>query len=166
MRIALLIGVLTASVMLAGCGSERSGQEALISFESGPTGVPQNLRVERIRDGEVWLEWDKPDRGSVEVYIVYRAKADAEPAALDTTYAANFQDKGLNYETEYTYFVTAISSSGHESLRSQVVDGRAFFCRDCSSGDHRHPSRKLYRQGTDFRFRQVEFALKSFNQDY
>ena len=117
-----LAGLLT----LSGCGSERgSGDTAITSFESGPTSAPGNLRVQRIRDGEVWLEWDKPTRG-VQAYIVYRAEADGVATALDTTYATDFQDYGLSYETEYTYFVTAISRSGHESERSAVVSGQPF----------------------------------------
>ena len=117
---------MTGALALAGCGSEQSGQTTITAFASGPTGTPQNLRVDRIRDGEVWLEWDKPDRGSVQVYVVYRSTAANDPAALDTTYVPNFQDAGLDYETEYSYFVTAISSSGHESERSQLVSGQPF----------------------------------------
>ncbi len=125
----LITGIITAfaGLALTGCGSEGDSlAPAGTSFESGPTSSPRNLRVERIRDGEIWLQWERPAGGSVETYIVYRSSGAEVSTAVDTTYGTSFEDQGLEYETNYSYFVTAISRSGHESERSQVVSGQPF----------------------------------------
>ena len=97
---------------------------------TGPIGgedvlrAPGELRVEKIGDGEVWLNWQASgDEGDV-LYIVYRAVGDGEAVAVDSTFRTSFQDRELEYELDYTYYVKSLDSAKGESEPSNSVNGQ------------------------------------------
>ncbi len=124
MRRFIWIAVLGISFLLAGCGGDEI--TGLVIFDNTPPPSPQNLRVDKIRDGEIWLSWERVQVEEVAFYIVYRSEGGQESVAMDTTLVNTFRDRGLDYETEYTYHVTAVSQSGIESERSSSVSGQPF----------------------------------------
>ena len=88
-----------------------------------PPQAPHALSVERIGDGEVWLNWRAAEDEDEVLYVVYRSVGDAAPVAIDSTFQTRFEDRGLEYELEYTYQVTAINGGG-ESSPSNAISGQ------------------------------------------
>ena len=117
--------VLIALLGLWHCGGG-GGNGAGPAQEGGPPLAPAQLRVEKIGDGEVWLNWQaSADEGDV-LYIVYRAVGDSGAVAVDSTFRTSFEDRVLEYEQEYTYYVTALNTAGGESGPSNSVSGQPF----------------------------------------
>ena len=106
--------------------SGRTAEAPTEAVEPSTATNPQNLRVEKIGDGEVWLTWEGTAGLDVDFYVVYRATSAEPVVAADSTFQTTFRDQGLNYETEYTYYVTAVTRSGLESERSNSVSGQPF----------------------------------------
>jgi hypothetical protein len=92
----------------------------------GPPQAPRELRVEKIGDGEVWLNWQAAGEEGDVLYIVYRATADSGAVAVDSTFRTSFQDRALEYVLEYTYYVTVLNTAGGESGPSNSVSGQPF----------------------------------------
>jgi cellulose 1,4-beta-cellobiosidase len=119
--------VLVAVYALISCGSDGS-----TDYNNGidriPPPAPDRIQVDKIRDGEVWLSWPAvvDDADAEPAYVVYRADGDAAAVSVDTTYRTSFQDVGLDYETEYTYYVTARDAAGNLSTPSMRVSGQPF----------------------------------------
>ena len=88
-----------------------------------PPQVPRALSVERIGDGEVWLNWQAVEGADEVLYVVYRSVGDDAAVAIDSTFQTRYKDQGLQYELEYTYRVTAINGGG-ESEPSNAVSGQ------------------------------------------
>ena len=88
-----------------------------------PPQVPRALSVERIGDGEVWLNWQAAEGADEVLYVVYRSVGDDAAVAIDSTFQTRYKDRGLAYELEYTYRVTAINGGG-ESDPSNAVSGQ------------------------------------------
>ena len=88
-----------------------------------PPQVPRALSVERIGDGEVWLNWQAAEGADEVLYVVYRSVGDDAAVAIDSTFQTRYKDQGLRYELEYTYRVTAINGGG-ESEPSNAVSGQ------------------------------------------
>ena len=88
-----------------------------------PPQVPRALSVERIGDGEVWLNWQATEGEDEVLYVVYRSVGDDAAVAIDSTFQTRYKDQGLQYELEYTYRVTAINGGG-ESEPSNAVSGQ------------------------------------------
>ena len=88
-----------------------------------PPQVPRALSVERIGDGEVWLNWQAAEGEDEVLYVVYRSVGDDAAVAIDSTFQTRYKDQGLQYELEYTYRVTAINGGG-ESEPSNAVSGQ------------------------------------------
>ena len=88
-----------------------------------PPQVPRALSVERIGDGEVWLNWQAAEGADEVLYVVYRSVEDDAAVAIDSTFQTRYKDQGLQYELEYTYRVTAINGGG-ESEPSNAVSGQ------------------------------------------
>ena len=110
-------------LVLVACGSDQALDPDLV-FNNTPAPSPQSLTVEKIRDGEIWLSWETVGTKGVAFYIVYRTEEGQGAQAVDSTSVSNFRDLGLNYETEYTYFVTVVDQVGRESGPSQSVSGQ------------------------------------------
>lgn len=108
---------------LNSCSNSSNGPETVFDTEAPPS--PRSLSVERIGDGEVWLDWE-PVAETGTTYIIYRAAGDANPAAVDSTGESHFRDNGLPYDDEYTYFVTSMDLAGNESPGSNPVSGQPF----------------------------------------
>ena len=107
------------------CGSD--GGSGPVPIESaGPPEPPAQLRVDKIGDGEVWLNWQAAGEEGDLRYIVYRTVADSAAAAVDSISRTSFRDRGLEYDLEYTYYVTALNTAGGESAPSNSVSGQPF----------------------------------------
>ena len=88
-----------------------------------PPQAPRALSVERIGDGEIWLNWQAAEGADEMLYVVYRSVGDDAAVAIDSTFQTRYKDQGLRYELEYTYRVTAINGGG-ESDPSNAVSGQ------------------------------------------
>lgn len=102
-------------------GAGEKGTAPVASSE--PPQAPQALSVERIGDGEVWLNWQAAGGEDEVRYVVYRAVEDGVAVAIDSTFHTQYKDLGLQYELEYTYRVTALNSGG-ESAPSNAISGQ------------------------------------------
>ena len=125
MKRTIWILVLTVAHLALACGSDNSKSSGE-PFDADVPGQPQNLTVDRIGDGEIWLSWDIVLSEDLAFYIVYRSVGDVEAVALDTTFATDFKDRDLDYEVEYTYSVTAVDMAGNESSPSNTRGGQPF----------------------------------------
>ena len=90
-----------------------------------PPQAPRVLSVERIGDGEVWLNWQAVEGEDEVLYVVYRSVGDGASVAIDSTFQTRYKDRGLRYELEYTYRITAINDGG-ESDPSNAISGQPF----------------------------------------
>lgn len=125
MKRLILMLVLGTGVWMTACGGDSSGGPQL-SPDIVPPDRPSNLQVGKIGDGEIQLTWAAPADSDWTFFVVYRA-ASAEPAlAVDTTFQTQFDDRGLEYEVEYTYHVTAVDGAANESGPSNSVSGQPF----------------------------------------
>ena len=88
-----------------------------------PPQAPRALSVERIGDGEVWLNWQAAEGADEVLYVVYRSVGNDASVAIDSTFQTRYKDRGLRYELEYTYRVTAINGGG-ESDPSNAISGQ------------------------------------------
>jgi hypothetical protein len=123
-----ILMVLIATVGLWHCGGDGGNGNGNGNgpIPVGPPEAPGELRVEKIGDGEVWLNWQaSADDGDV-LYIVYRAVGDSGTVAVDSTFLTSFQDRVLEYKQEYTYYVTALNTAGGQSGPSNSVSGQPF----------------------------------------
>jgi hypothetical protein len=107
---------------LGGCGSDNAPAVGPVEDTTPPL-APARLRVERIGDGEIWLNWALVAEVGV-TYRVYRREGDGPAAVVDTTAEARFGDIGLDYATEYAYQVTAVDAAGNEGPASNPAGGQ------------------------------------------
>ncbi len=113
---------IAVAVGLWHCGGDgEKGTSPVATTEPPP--APRALSVERIGDGEVWLNWQAVEGDGEVLYVVYRSVGDDAAAAIDSTFETRYKDQGLRYELEYTYRVTAINGGG-ESDPSNAVSGQ------------------------------------------
>ena len=117
--------VLSALFGLWHCGGDGGNGAGPIQGSGSPQ-APGELRVEKIGDGEIWLNWQAADEEDDVLYIVYRATADSGAVAVDSTFRTSFQDRALEYELKYTYHVTALNTAVGESEPSNSVSGQPF----------------------------------------
>ncbi len=103
------------------CGDGEKGTAPVATV--GPPPAPLALSVERIGDGEVWLNWQAAAGEDEVLYVVYRSAGGGAAVAIDSTLQTRFKDQGLQYELEYTYRVTAINGGG-ESSSSNAISGQ------------------------------------------
>ncbi len=119
-----LLSSLAVFVLVCGCGGD-GGSGAGPEGESLPE-APARLRVSKIGDGEIQLSWGAvADEGDV-IYVVYRSEDDGAAVAVDSTFRTQFGDRALEYEANYTYYVTAVDNFGREGARSNAVSGQPF----------------------------------------
>ncbi len=113
---------IAVAVGLWHCGGDgEKGTSPVATTEPPP--APRALSVERIGDGEVWLNWQAVEGDGEVLYVVYRSVGDDAAAAIDSTFETRYKDQGLRYQQEYTYRVTAINGGG-ESDPSNAVSGQ------------------------------------------
>ena len=111
-----------AVVGLWHCGGDgEKGTRPVATIDPPP--APQALSVERIGDGEIWLNWQAVEGKDEVLYVVYRSFGDDAAVAIDSTFETRYKDQGLLYELEYTYRITAINGGG-ESDSSNAVSGQ------------------------------------------
>ena len=104
------------------CGDDGAkGTSPVATVDTPP--APRALSVERIGDGEVWLNWQAVEGEDEVLYVVYRSVGDDAVVAIDSTFQTRYKDRGLRYELEYTYRVTAINGGG-ESDPSNAISGQ------------------------------------------
>lgn len=66
-------------------------------------------------DGGVYLTWDENTENDLAGYIIYRSYGSIDFTSLTTVQNNYYLDSGLDYDTEYTYKITAIDEDGNES---------------------------------------------------
>ena len=98
----------------------RKGHQSRRDRRSPP--APRGLSVERIGDGEVWFNWQAIEGTDEVLYVVYRSVGDDAAVAIDSTFETRFKDRGLQYELEYTYRVTALNGGGESGPRMPSAD--------------------------------------------
>ena len=104
------------------CGGDGEKSTSPVATADPPQ-APRALSVERIGDGEVWLNWQAVEGADEVLYVVYRSVGDDAAVAIDSTFETRYKDQGLRYELEYTYRVTALNGGG-ESDPSNAVSGQ------------------------------------------
>lgn len=104
------------------CGGDGEKGTSPVAIVDPPP-APRALSVERIGDGEVWLNWQAAEGEDEVLYVVYRSVGDGASVAIDSTFQTRYKDRGLQYELEYTYRVTAINGGG-ESSPSNAISGQ------------------------------------------
>ncbi len=72
-------------------------------------------------DGGVYLIWDENTEDDLAGYIVYRSYGTVDFTAINTVQQNYYLDSGLDYDTEYTYKITAIDEDGNESGYTNTV---------------------------------------------
>ena len=116
------------------CGDDgEKGTSPVATVDPPP--APRGLSVERIGDGEVWFNWQAVEGTDEVLYVVYRSVGDDAAVAIDSTFETRFKDRGLQYELEYTYRVTAINGGGesgplecHQRTALQQLDPAGADC--------------------------------------
>ena len=121
----LQIIFLFSCVLFSGCGDGNKNpmDPQQIALLDAPI-----LRLESIGDGEVSLFWSAVSSDYELKYRVFRSSEngdDADPI-LDLISGNRFVDRGLEYTTEYTYFVAAVDQFGRLGGRSNIVSGQPF----------------------------------------
>ena len=104
------------------CGDDGEKGSSPVATADPPQ-APRALSVERIGDGEIWLNWQATEGADEVLYVVYRSVDNDAAVAIDSTFQTRYKDQGLRYELEYTYRVTAINGGG-ESDPSNAVSGQ------------------------------------------
>ena len=61
----------TLALLLACDNDEPVGPN--LAFGNAPPPSPRNLKVDKIRDGEIWLSWERVNRDGIDYYVVYRS---------------------------------------------------------------------------------------------
>ena len=119
----LVAACATTMIGLLGCGSEDAAGPTQIRDADLPQS-PQNLEVEKIGDGEVWLLWQGAASGTQ--YVIYRSEDEGVAVAVDSTFDTSYRDLALSYEVEYSYFVVAVLGEGEEGTPTNLVSGQPF----------------------------------------
>ena len=105
-------------------------QDSFGYAQSGPAdldlpGAPSGLRVERSGVDRIEIAWDAVSSPGLAGYRVYRGPNDlSTPIALSAIPLRRiplYEDGGLAALTAYRYQVSAIDSSGNESVRSAIL---------------------------------------------
>jgi hypothetical protein len=124
MKDAIIPLLAAAALWLVACGGGDSTGPEPTPAANLAAARPENLTVEKIGDGEIWLRWEGQEEGPL--YVVYRAQNKGAEVAVDSLFSTSFRDLGLEYEVEYTYYVTSVGGDGRESDPSNVVSGQPF----------------------------------------
>ncbi|MBT3252628.1 MAG: hypothetical protein HN995_00740 [Candidatus Marinimicrobia bacterium] len=72
-------------------------------------------------DGGVYLTWDENTEDDLDGYTLYRSYGSVDFTSIATLQTNYYMDAGLDYDTEYSYKLTAFDSEGNESGYTNVV---------------------------------------------
>lgn len=90
-----------------------------------PPAVPENVRILRARDGEIILEWQAYAQPYLEKFNIYRGVNDSlHLKYYSFTKDLFFLDDSLEYDSVYSYAVSAVNKNGEESALSGIVSAR------------------------------------------
>lgn len=96
--------------------------DAFRVIDNAAPAAPRNISVAPARDS-LLVKWDPSSEPDVVGYRLYRALEDGPFALIsgsDSLSTTNFLDVGLTYGARYRYSVTALDSSGNQSLRGKL----------------------------------------------
>lgn len=117
----VLLVVLLAIFLFSGC--ERESYQINEPDIIAPS-PPQGLFVYFAGDGIIILIWEKNKESDFAFYKIYRSTDSIIFSPIYKTYETTFADKGLDYDTTYYYYITAVDNSGNESSPSTVVKAK------------------------------------------
>ncbi len=108
-------------ILLPSCGREI---QQTIEPDLVPPSPPQGLYVYFAGDGMVILIWQNNKESDLAFYKVYRSTDSMNFSFIARTYENIFADKGLDYDTTYYYYITAVDNSGNESEPSITIKAK------------------------------------------
>lgn len=108
-------------ILLPSCGREI---QQTIEPDLVPPSPPQGLYVYFAGDGMVILIWQNNKESDLAFYKVYRSTDSMNFSFIARTYENIFADKGLDYDTTYYYYITAVDNSGNESEPSIIIKAK------------------------------------------
>jgi hypothetical protein len=131
-RARLLVVAALAVVAAAGCGRKHivdpahdSPRDPLTPGALPAPAQPGAVTVEAIGVDLVTLRWTMSDSSNVTRYRIYRSDPESpEPTPTDSSAIQRVTVRGLQVGVTYGFRVAAVSSSGLEGPRSQLVLGR------------------------------------------
>jgi len=92
-----------------------------VDLNPGPPPTPTTLVATVRTTSEVLLSWDRNQSPDFDRYAVYRSSNGGEFVEIGTNISNQFFDKGLGGGVTYSYFVTAIDTTGLESVASATA---------------------------------------------
>ncbi len=117
-RLTFLLAVI---ISIFGCSRE---MDVALGPDTNPPAPPQGLYVYFAGDGMVILVWQSNREPDLAFYKIYRGVDSVNFSYIDRANENNFADKGLDYDTIYYYYVTAVDNSGNESAPSSIVSAK------------------------------------------
>lgn len=72
-------------------------------------------------DGGVYLTWDENTEDDLGGYTLYRSYGSVDYASIASLQSNYYMDAGLDYDTEYSYKLTAHDTEGNESGFTNIV---------------------------------------------
>jgi hypothetical protein len=115
----LLIVLFT--LLILGCSRELN---EMTGPDTTPPSPPQGLSVYFAGDGMVILVWQNNTEPDVDFYRIYRSSDSINFFNIGQSYENIFSDKGLDYDSVYYYYITAVDNSGNESQPSSIVSAK------------------------------------------
>lgn len=109
---------ITLLIFTAGCNRE-AGTEP--TDDLLPPSPPSGLFAYYASDGAVGIEWAANPEPDISGYYIYRAENGSKFILLDSTSNLYFIDAPLDYETEYSYKLSAFDHSGKSSTLSNGI---------------------------------------------
>ncbi len=115
------IFLLCLVLFISGCSREVN---EIIGPDTNPPSPPQGLYVYFAGDGMVILVWQSNRELDLSFYKVYRGVDTLNFSYVGSASENVFADKGLDYDTTYYYYITAVDNSGNESEPSLIVSAK------------------------------------------
>ncbi len=98
--------------------------EEVTGPDTTPPSPPQGLYVYFAGDGMVILVWQNNKESDLSFYKIYRGTDSVSFSFIGQATENIFTDKGLDYDTTYYYYITAVDNSGNESKPSAIVSAK------------------------------------------
>ncbi len=108
-------------IFIFGCSRE---MDEVIGPDTNPPSPPQGLYIYFAGDGMVILIWQSNREPDLAFYKIYRGVDSLNFSYIGKANENMFTDKGLDYDTTYYYYVTAVDNSGNESEPSSIVSAK------------------------------------------